>query len=64
MKDNIKKNPYQLDKGFSLVLIQGTGSNCLTKYIDKSKETSNRQQMAQLVFKDLYHTNNIAQVRD
>ena len=40
---------YRLDKGF---------------YINKSKETSNRQQIAQLGTKDLNYTNSIAQVRD
>lgn len=64
MTDKIKRTLYRLDKGFSIVLIQGTGSNCLTKYINKSKETINRQQMAQPISKDLYYTNNIAQVRD
>ena len=40
---------YRLDKGF---------------YINKAKETSNRQQMAQPISEDLYYTNSIAQVRD
>ena len=64
MTDNIKRTLYRLDKGFSLVLYKERAPIALPSILINQKKRATGNKWPKLVFKDLYYTNNIAQVRD
>ena len=64
-QDNLKRTLYRLDKGFSLtVLYKERTPIYLPSILIKSKERATERQLRpNQSLKDLYYTNNIAQVQ-